>query len=65
MDPQELMYLCSIADHSANQRILVKPVSVAQHQRQFQKGGGYFLYTPELGKSPTINTTPSIPSQQR
>lgn len=39
MDPQELMYLCSIADHSAKQRILVKQQ--------------YSLATPELGKSPT------------
>lgn len=45
MDPQDLMYLCSIADHSASQRILVKPT--------------YSLSTPELGKSPTSPCTTS------
>ncbi|KAI8883868.1 hypothetical protein K501DRAFT_285104, partial [Backusella circina FSU 941] len=47
MDPQELMYLCSIADHSASHRILVKPL---------KSSSDYSLHvtaTPELGKSPS------------
>lgn len=57
MDPQELMYLCSIADRSASQRILVKSV-VTQNQpfNEFI----YTLSTPELGKSPS-----DIPQNQR
>lgn len=39
MDPQDLMCLCSMADHSASQRVLVRPI--------------YAHATPELGKSPT------------
>lgn len=65
MDPHELMYLCSIADYSANQRILIKPAALSQQQQQQQNG--YFLYaTPELGKSPTSTTTsiPSVPQQR-
>ncbi|GAA5812302.1 hypothetical protein MFLAVUS_005753 [Mucor flavus] len=48
MDPQELMYLCSIADHSASHRILVKPV-----QHHYYGNYPVTLSTPELGKSPT------------
>lgn len=48
MDPQELTYLCSIADHSASQRILVKSAHVAQNQKMSPP-----LATPELGQSPT------------
>ncbi|KAG2234216.1 hypothetical protein INT48_001935 [Thamnidium elegans] len=48
MDPQELMYLCSIADHSASHRILVKPI-----QHHYYGNYTFTLSTPELGKSPT------------
>lgn len=57
MDPQELMYLCSVADRSASQRILVKPAVV--HNQAFNDFI-FTLSTPELGKSPT-----DIPSNQR
>ncbi|KAL7331802.1 mitogen-activated protein kinase kinase kinase [Mucor circinelloides] len=56
MDPQELMYLCSVADRSASQRILVKPAVV--HNQAFNDFI-FTLSTPELGKSPT-----DIPSNQ-
>jgi hypothetical protein len=46
MDPQELMYLCSIADHSASQRILVKSTRPLYNHH-------FTLSTPELGQSPT------------
>lgn len=57
MDPQELMYLCSVADRSASQRILIKPAVV--HNQAFSDFI-FTLSTPELGKSPT-----DIPSNQR
>ncbi|KAI8374897.1 kinase-like domain-containing protein [Blakeslea trispora] len=47
MDPQELMYLCTIADHTANERVLVKPIV------QLYSNGYLALSTPELGKSPS------------
>jgi hypothetical protein len=46
MDPQELMYLCSIADHSASHRILVKPLKPSSDF-------SLHVATPELGKSPS------------
>jgi hypothetical protein len=46
MDPQDLMYLCSIADHSASQRILVKSARPLYNHH-------FTLSTPELGQSPT------------
>ena len=47
MDPQELMYICSIADHNANERILVRPIT------QLYSNSQLALSTPELGKSPS------------
>ncbi|CEP09782.1 hypothetical protein [Parasitella parasitica] len=52
MDPQEIMYLCSTADRSASQRILVKPVIA--HRSLFNEYA-FTLSTPELGKSPTAD----------
>lgn len=51
MDPQELMYLCSIADQSASQRILVKPIQ----PHYYKNNHPFTLSTPELGKSPTAD----------
>lgn len=54
MDPQELTYLCSIADHSASQRILVRSAYVTPNQKMRTPP----LSTPELGKSPTDMSPP-------
>ncbi|KAI8098224.1 kinase-like domain-containing protein [Gilbertella persicaria] len=51
MDPQGLMYLCSMADHSANERILIKPVYLYSNYQ-------FAISTPELGRSPTDKKNP-------
>ncbi|KAI9487498.1 MAG: hypothetical protein EXX96DRAFT_553495 [Benjaminiella poitrasii] len=65
MEPHELMYLCSIADHSASHRILVKPIVNAMFIQKYM----HFFQTPyfnsqqgnkpELGMSPTSDTSSS------
>src|SRR6478735_5048726 len=49
VDPQELLYICSIADSTASHRILVKPI--------YKQSVSFSFSTPDLGQSPTSEST--------
>ncbi|KAG1053231.1 hypothetical protein G6F43_004673 [Rhizopus delemar] len=49
VDPQELLYICSIADNTASHRILVKPI--------YKQSGSFSFSTPDLGQSPTSESS--------